>query len=162
MAGTGLAGTGIGLGIGKHQVNKLENTFGEYNQEENAQIADQAFIGGVQYALEQAGLNKESFYNKIAEGSFNDEIEKMAGAKKLLSYVKPLANKAKNAFNDTFTDGIKKYKNIQKNPHPNKNVNELLTSAYKDRAGVNKRNMAIAGAGIGAGVVATKAMSSKD
>jgi len=83
-AGGLAAGGGLGYLLGNKSeqgnINALSEDFMNYNQQENKQIADDAFMTGIEYALSGAeGPEKMSFYKEYVAAGFQDELEKNAG-----------------------------------------------------------------------------------
>lgn len=155
LAGTGMAGAGIGYGIGNMQgdkeIGEVKDTFNAYNKEENQQIADQAFISGAQYALNQmGGLDKQS--SLMVLESFRDELEKVSG-------IKDFGKRAINKIDEIFLKGIREKVNMpsQFAPKYKKGIEELAKK--------NKKNLITGGAtvaGVAAAGVVAKKMSSSD
>jgi hypothetical protein len=132
LVGTGAAGGGLGFAAGsfgkKKEVGQVEDLFNSYNQEENKQLENEAFMNGVQFALSGGeGVEKQSFYQERVQGAFNDEFKKIAGPRLnlLKETVKglggmakrdlgPTVQAAKNKLDDTFTRGIRSKINMEK------------------------------------------------
>lgn len=147
LAGTGMAGAGIGYGIGNIQgdkeVGEVKNTFNLYNKEENQQIADQAFISGAQYALSQmGGLDKQS--SLVALESFAKEFDKIAG-------VMPAIKKAIGIADGAFTKGFRKMWNT-----PAKNGKVVYNSRDVGMAKKNIKNIGLVSGGAAVGALANE------
>lgn len=88
LIGLGLTGAGaaggyyLGNRSGEQEVEEQQDVFNEYNKEENKEIANNAFLSGMEYALGKtsnlkgAKMNQEQF-EKIAAEAFNDELNKL-------------------------------------------------------------------------------------
>jgi hypothetical protein len=149
-----LMGVGAGLGTGvagflfgnKKGQEDSADVFKDYNEEENMQVANTAFMNGVQYALDNMGnygIDKQSSYTKILCSSFIDEIEKTAS----------LPSTVGKFVKDNFYGGIQK---LLSTKQTGKNI------VYKARdinaAKKNLTHIGMVSGGIGAGVVGAKVL----
>lgn len=96
--GAGLLGGAAGYGLGsigkKKDVTEVQDLFDQYNQEENKQLATEAFMAGAQFALDGEKLSS------YVEAGFKDEFQKIAGPRLKLfkETVKGLKGMAKRDF----------------------------------------------------------------
>lgn len=94
----GIGGYGIGSLGKKKEVNKVEDMFNQYNEEENKKLTEDAFMQGIQFALNGSeGAEKQAFYAEYVDAGYKDEMEKIAKSgvmNKLKKIVKPVVNKA--------------------------------------------------------------------
>lgn len=161
----GVVGSAAGYHVGKKRGTKrtaivLSKEFGRFNQMENQQLAQRAYIAGLQDAGamgKTSSLNKTDYLESIKIAAFNDEIEKsaaMSGASAAHALKRMVRNVA-----DTYKESWRATANLKnemrdyiralrsKAPHGNYTVSQTRQSLLRT---AKKSTPLLATAGVGA------------